>query len=119
MQFQLPKFAVVVWVRKTANYQATHDEISSSLVDSASSFQRLSRRPASSPRCAFSNSSRPISAIRTTAGLCSTSMRARKSAPGNGIIHTEVSRKEVAWSEWPTHGHVFDHVRPHWALALP
>jgi len=25
--FQLPKFAVVVWVRKTANYQATHDEI--------------------------------------------------------------------------------------------
>jgi len=25
--FQLPKFAIVVWVRKTANYQATHDEI--------------------------------------------------------------------------------------------
>jgi len=23
----LPKFAIVVWVRKTANYQATHDEI--------------------------------------------------------------------------------------------
>jgi hypothetical protein len=25
--FQLPKFAVVVWLRKTASYQADHDEL--------------------------------------------------------------------------------------------
>jgi hypothetical protein len=25
--FQLPKFAVVVWLRKTASYQAAHDEL--------------------------------------------------------------------------------------------